>query len=129
MAKRDHYCEHRLDPSVGETRRPEAPNQGVDTTGQVAVTPRSSRAASDAASDGPGAATDEDRDRSRHFLAGGIARRLRPRWTAVAGTVLVGCATAGVLRVGAYAGYPARAAQIVWLGFGTGLTVVVITSP
>jgi hypothetical protein len=37
MAKRDRYCGHRLDPSVGEARRPRATKQDVDPTGQVAA--------------------------------------------------------------------------------------------
>jgi hypothetical protein len=42
---------------------------------------------------------------------------------------MVGCATGGLLTVDASTGDPALVAQIVWLGFGTGLTVLVITSP
>jgi MFS transporter, DHA2 family, methylenomycin A resistance protein len=62
-----------------------------------------------------------------NLLAQRLTQRLGPRAAATLGAVLVGLGTAGLLGVGQSTAYASIVAQISLLGFGTGLTVAVIT--
>jgi DHA2 family methylenomycin A resistance protein-like MFS transporter len=63
-----------------------------------------------------------------NLLASRISRRLGPPGTVAIGALLVGSATASLLGLKSATPYPAIIAQISALGFGTGLSVAVITS-
>jgi DHA2 family methylenomycin A resistance protein-like MFS transporter len=56
-----------------------------------------------------------------------IARRIGPGWAITAGALLIGSATAGLLGVDTSTAYVEIVAQTVLLGFGTGLSIAVIT--